>query len=138
MPHLRLSEADQKRLGCPELLPFDLRSITNREAIEVAKLGYKTPTLLRRALFSSVEDGFDPLAWTAAVWISLRRCGVESDVRTLEFGVDELVFVPDEEPETPPTEAPGKAPARSRNSAAKNSTSGATSRARSKASSSRS
>jgi hypothetical protein len=133
VPHLRLSEADQQRLGCPELLPFDLRGITNREAIEIAKLGYKTPTLLRRALFSSVEDGFDPLAWTAAVWISLRRAGIETDVRTLEFDVDELVFVPDEEPETPQTAEPGKAPARSRASARKSSTSGATSRAKSRA-----
>jgi hypothetical protein len=136
VPHLRLSEADQQRLGCPELLPFDLRGITNREAIEIAKLGYKTPTLLRRALFSSVEDGFDPLAWTAAVWVSLRRAGIESDVRTLEFNVDELLFVPDEEPETPQTAEPGKAPVRSGISARKNSSNGATSRARLKASSS--
>lgn len=115
------------------MLPFDLRGITNREAIEIAKLGYKTPTLLRRALFSSVEDGFDPLAWTAAVWACLRRAGVEADVRTLEFNVDELLFVPDEEPETPQMAEPGKAPARSRTSARKSSTSGATSRAKSRA-----
>lgn len=138
MPYLRLSKADQERLGVPERLPLDIVGITNREAIEIAKLGYKTPLLFRRALFHTAEDGWDPVAWTAAVWLVLRRVGVEVDVNTLEFNVDELDFEADEQPETPQAEEPGKAPARSRSSARKTSTSGGTSRARSRSTSSRS
>jgi hypothetical protein len=139
VPHLRLSEADRERLGGPELLPFDLRGITNREAIEIAKLGYRTPSLFRKALFNVAEEGFDPLAWTGAVWMCLRRAGIEADIRALEFNVDELTFVPDEQPDAPPeTEEPGKAPARSKGSTRTSSTGGATSRARSRSTSSRS
>ena len=135
MPHLRLSEPDRERIGGPELLPFRLRGMTNREAIEIAKLGYKTPTLLRKALFETGPEGLDPLAWTAAVWMSLRAAGVESDLQTLEFDLDALAYVPDEEPQPPESGEPGKAPAPSKPSARKRSTSGATSRARSRSTS---
>ena len=135
MPHLRLSEPDRQRLGAPELVPFELRGITNREAIEIAKLGYKTPTLFRRALFATSEDGLDALAWTAAVWMALRHAGVETDIRTLEFDIDLLGYVADEEPPAPESGEPGKAPARRAPSARKRSTSSATSRAKSKSTS---
>lgn len=139
MPHLRLSEADRERIGGPELLPFDLRGMTNREAIEIARLGYKTPSLFRKALFNGAEEGFDPLAWTGAVWMCLRRAGIGADIREVEFNVDELLFIPDEAPEAPQeTGEPGKAPARLKASTRTRSTGGATSRARSRSTSSRS
>lgn len=134
MPYLRLSEADRERLGGPELLPFDLRGITNREAIEIAKLGYKTPNLFRKAVFG--EEDLDILAWTGAVWLALRRSGVDTDIRTLEFDADRLTYEPDEPPAEPQESGePGKAPARSRSSARTRSTGGATSKARSRSTS---
>lgn len=134
MPHLRLSNADQERLGCPELLPFAIADITNREIIQIGRLGYRTPSVFRRAL-ARRGDEHDAMAWTAAVWLALRRAGVETDIDELEFNVDELGYVPDPDPIEPQPE--GKAPARARstNSAA-SSTRGGTSRAKSRSRSS--
>lgn len=131
MPHLRLSDRDRERLGCPELIPLDIYGITNREAIEVAKLGYKTPRMFREGLNRKGED-FDHLAWTGAVWMALRRAGVETDIQTLEFDVEMLAYIPDPEPVEAVAES-GKATARegSTNSTTPSSTSGATSKPKS-------
>lgn len=139
MPSLRLSDADRERLGGPELLPFSLVDITNREAIEIAKLGYNTPRVFRKALFEHDEDDLDLVAWTGAVWLALHRAGIDTDVRTLEFNLDELDYLPDPAPEPEEGgEESGKAPADSANSTRTRSTRGATSRAKSKSPSSRS
>lgn len=136
MPSLRLTEADRKRLGCPELLPFDSGSISNREAIALKeKLGFPTPNAWRRALrVVDVKDEagkitdyeLDWPAWTGLVWLALRRSGVETDPTTLEFDAN-FDYLTDPDP-VEPTVAPGKAPARarSRTSGRKNSTSTAT------------
>ena len=116
MAKLRLTDADRERLGCPEFLPFEPGSLTNREAIELRKLGYKTPVKFWDALRAEREtDGdqvvdvvLDYVAWTALVWLALRRVGIQSDPATLEFDVDGLQYVPNEEPAE---EEPGKAPA---------------------------
>jgi hypothetical protein len=131
VPHLRLAEEDRKRLGGPELLPFDLSDVTNREAIEIARFGYKTPNLFRKALYNrnSDEDGLDWKAWTAAVWLALRRAGVEVDLLTFEFNCDRLEYLGDEDPEPAQESESGKAPAPSTTSARTRSTRGATSRA---------
>ena len=135
MPNLRLSEADRERLGGPELLPFVFGGITNREAIELSRLGYKTPTMWRAAL-SADEQGMDAMAWTAAVWLSLRHAGVETDILALEFDMDRLRVIGDPVAEPAEVEPSGKAPARSRSSPKTRSTSGATSSPRSRARSS--
>ena len=134
MPFLRLSEADQERLGCPELLPLAIADITNREIMQIGRLGYRTPDVFRRALSKRGED-MDPTAWTGAVWLALRRAGVETDIDTLEFNADQLAYVPDPDPVEPEPE--GKAPARARSTtSATSSTRGGTSRARSRSRSS--
>lgn len=103
-------------MGAPELLPFDAGSLTNREAIELRKLGYKTPRIFWGALRVTPvndEDGnledliLDPQAWTAFVWLALRRVGVQTDVETLEFDLESLQVVQDDEP--PEVEEVGKA-----------------------------
>ena len=106
MPKLRLTEDDQKRLGVNGDLPIDLHGITNREAIALKALGFATPNIFRAALR---ED--DPAAWTGALWLCLKRAGVEADPASLEFDIDNLDYVPDPEPE-PAWEEPGKAPER--------------------------
>jgi hypothetical protein len=114
---LRLSDADRERLGAPEFLPFEAGSLTNREAIELRKLGFKTPRLFWTALKAREvkEDGevvdleLDYLAWTMLVWLALRRVGIQTDVDTLEFDLDALRFIGDDEPQ-PVEEEPGKAP----------------------------
>jgi len=132
LPSLRLSEADRERLGAPELLPFDVNDVTNREAIEIARVGYKTPHLFRRALFAKNADDMDILAWTTAVWLALRRAGVDVDLVTFEFNVDQLDYIPDPEPASTVAAADeGKAPAPSTISAKPRSTRGATSKAKS-------
>jgi hypothetical protein len=131
LPNLRLSEADRERLGAPELLPFSVGDITLREAIEIAKLGYKTPILFRQALFNREET--DLIAWSVAVWLALRRAGVEVDPQTFDFNFDLLGYLPDPapvEPAAPPAESPGKARRPSKRSTTATSSSGATSRAR--------
>jgi hypothetical protein len=115
---LRLSNADQQRLGTPEFLPFGADSLTNREAIELRKFGYNTPRMFWNALKAREvkEDGevvdleMDYLAWTAFVWLALRRAGVETDPATLEFDLDGLRFIGDDEEPEPVDEEPGKAP----------------------------
>jgi hypothetical protein len=140
MSRLKLADADRERLGGPEFLTNPLDSVTVREAIELQKLGYTTPTMLARALVprksvgddgAEVDEGPDYLAWTAFVWLALRRGGVQCDPATLDFDIVSLAIVPDEEPVEPKV-VPGKAPARegSTNSAKKNSTSGVTSQER--------
>lgn len=152
MPRLRLSDADRAKFGCPEFLPVSLDAITNREAIALQKAGYPTPRLFREAL--RVKPVIDPAtgeptpdgdysvdveAWTCLVWLSLRRCGVETDLATLEWNVDGVDYLPDEETATPVTAEvePGKA-ARSRASAKRNSNGGVTSKAKSTRTGSRS
>jgi hypothetical protein len=123
---LRLAAADRERLGGPEFLRSPLDSVTVREAIELQKLGYPTPTTLAKAL-ATRDEGPDFAAWVTLVWLALRRAGVECEAATLDFDIVGLEFLPDEEPVEP--KASGKAPARegSTNSARKSSTSGETS-----------
>jgi hypothetical protein len=132
VPFLRLSDADQERLGCPELLPLAIADITNREIMQIGRLGYRTPDVFRRALSKRGEE-MDPTAWTAAVWLALRRAGVQVDIDELEFNADQLAYVPDPDPVEPEPE--GKAPARAP-STKPTSTRGGTSRARSRSRSS--
>lgn len=131
MPKLKLGAADRERLGCPELIEFSVASITNREAMALQKLGYPTPGSLAAALRDNT-DGIDYSAWTAMVFLALRRAGVDVDAETLEFSIGELDWVPDEVP-TPAAVKSGKAPGRaaSTSSPRKRSTSTATSRRRS-------
>lgn len=109
MPSIRLSEKDRERLGCPELLPFDIFSVTNREAIVLRDLGYTTPKQWRIALeaipVEKDDDGkvidaeIDYVAWTGLVWLSLRRAGIDTDVKTLEFDAYDIGYIKDPEPE---------------------------------------
>lgn len=126
---IRLGDADRERFGCPETLPIDLASITNRDAVALQKIGYPTP----RALMAAMEnvDEVDYEAWTALVWLALRHAGIETDPATLEFSVVTLRILPDMPVEP---KAPGKAPAgraTSTTSARTRSTRGATSKAKS-------
>lgn len=118
MPGVRLSDEDRKRFDCPEVMPIDLQAVTNREAIELAKLGYATPRLWQRALEvtpiidddgNRVPGGYrmDYLAWTGVVWVALRRSGVNVPLGELEFDINGLEYVPDPElDETPKDESP--------------------------------
>ena len=135
MPHIRLGDADRVRLGAPEELPIDLDRLSNREAIQLRFLGYNTPRLFRKALLPKRldEDGnevhgsaddlklvheggkvadmqIDYEAWTALVWLALRRAGVNVDVKTFEFDVDECAYVADPEPEAPKAPEPDEDP----------------------------
>lgn len=135
LPHLRLGAADRERLGAPEELPIDLDRLTNREAIQLRVLGYNTPRLFRKALMGkrldddgnevrgSAEDvklayeggrvvdfELDYEAWTALVWLALRRAGVNVDAKTLEFDVEECAYVGDPEPEAPKAPNPSEDP----------------------------
>ena len=130
MGYLVLSEADQARLGCPSKLPFDHTTVTNREAVVLARFGgWHTPRLWYRALTTTPvylnDDGtsrilgrdeerpdeepydaaVDPVAWTAAVWIALRRAGIPTDLDTLEFDLQNLRLVEDEDDEPAPKDA---------------------------------
>lgn len=140
MPNLRLSSADRDRLGCSDLLPIALGSITNREAIALQQLGYPTPHAFREALKAKPVDPDDehsPIAtvdyeaWTALVWLGLRRAGIESDLDTLTFDYESLELVVDKPPAQPRESGKDRAPARSTRSARTNSTSGGTSRRKS-------
>jgi hypothetical protein len=147
-----LSDADRIKFGCPEFLPVSIDAITNREAIALQKAGYPTPRLFREALrvkpvidpatgepYSDGDYTIDIEAWTALVWLALRRAGVDTDLATLEWDIDGVDYLPDEEtaaPVTPEVE-PGKA-ARSRASAKRSSNGGVTSRAKSTRTGSRS
>ncbi|MGE5830149.1 MAG: hypothetical protein ACM30G_17575 [Micromonosporaceae bacterium] len=139
MPKLRLTDADRKRLGVDEDLPVDVFSVTNREALGLVRLGFKTPALWREVLLAEDRkgDNADPLAWTGLVWIGLRRIGVEVDIETLEFDFDGVGTIRDEDP---PEREEGKAPGHdpSTSSPSPSSTGTATSKPRSKARSSRS
>jgi hypothetical protein len=135
VPFLKLGQADRERLGAPEAISIDLGGITNREAIRLRVLGYNTPRLWRNALRgrpmdeagkavarevdavdedgnpakvpnpAAVDAEMDYQAWTALVWLALRRAGIESDPDTLEFDLDELKY----EPDPVPVADPGKA-----------------------------
>jgi hypothetical protein len=137
MPKLRLAAVDRERLGCPELLDSSIASMTNREAMELQKIGYPTPGLLAAALRAGGAET-DFRAITALVWLALRRAGVQVEFDTLEFNLNDLESVPDPEPE--PVVSEGKAPGRevSTNSPRKRSTSTGTSRRRSTSTGSRS
>lgn len=126
----RLSVADRARLDAPEFLPIELDTVTVREAIELQALGFPTPAALSRALRAG-EEGPNYRAWVVVVWLALRRAGVNCEAATLDFDINHLDLLPDEEPE--PVEVPGKAPARGRstNSPTKSSTRGATSEVKS-------
>ncbi len=135
MPYLSLSEADRERLGAPEQLPIDLDRLSNREAIQLRFLGFNTPRIFQRALMPKrldddgkevrgsaddlkwVSDGgkvadiqIDYEAWTAFVWLALRRSGVNVDPKTLEFDIEETIYHQDVEPELPKEEPPAVDP----------------------------
>lgn len=135
MPYLRLGDADRERLGAPEELSIDLDRLSNREAIQLRALGWSTPRLFRRALAAKgldedgnevrgsaedlklVHDGgkvvdfqVDYEAWTAFVWLALRRSGVNVDAKTLEFDIEECAYVGDSEPELPKESPPAEDP----------------------------
>jgi hypothetical protein len=123
VPYLKLGEADRERLGAPEQISIDLGGITNREAIQLRTLfGFRTPRMWRSALrgqpidedgntvtdkdAKTVADGgpvadyvMDYQAWTAMVWLALKRVGITADPATLEFDIDEVSYEPDPEPE---------------------------------------
>lgn len=152
MARLLLSEGDRKRLGVTgEYLPIDLGALTNREAIELSALGYRTPAMFRRALPPVPVDAdgkpcdekeaedfqIDYRAWTVLVWLALRRAGIDADPETLEFDVNSTTLAADPEPAEVAEGPAGKASAdRSTNSARKSSNGGATSPARSRPASS--
>lgn len=122
--YLILGDADRERLGAPERLSLDLSTITNREAIQLRTMGYRTPRLFREALRASrldadgnevtgeedsklaadggkvVDFEVDYNAWTVLVWLALKRAGIATDVRELEFDLD-AVRTADDEPEEP-------------------------------------
>jgi hypothetical protein len=103
MSALRLTEDDRQRLGVDGDLPIDLAGITNREAIALKTVGFATPNLFRAALREE-----DPAAITALVWLCLKRAGVQADLASLEFDIDDLDYIPDPDPS--PAWEPGKAP----------------------------
>ena len=126
--YLILTPADRARLGVEtERLDFDPTGVTNREAVILAKYGgWHTPRLWYRALnlrpvylnddgTSRVEDETaegepfdlvaDALAWTAAVWLTLRRNGISADLDTLEFDLYGLRIVRDDEGPVPKDDA---------------------------------
>ncbi len=130
--YLILSKSDRERLGAPERLLLDLDSITNREAVQLRTVGFRTPRLFRRALAAArldddgnevtgndaklaseggkaVDFEIDYAAWTAVVWLALKRSGVDTDIRTLEFDPEALTTAPDDtevEPEEVPKDEP--------------------------------
>ena len=112
---LVLSPADRQRFGCPDELPIDLDTLTNREAVLLQELGFATITVLgRRLQFKTTEDGdtlIDYAAWDAFVWLALRRVGVNVDVHTFEYDVHALRLGSDEKAEPLPDapDDPGKA-----------------------------
>ena len=124
MPFLKLGAADRERLGAPEAISIDLGGITNREAIRLRVLGFNTPRLWRNALRgrpvddegnttdaeSAVDFEMDYQAWTALVWLALRRANIEADPATLEFALDELSYEADPEPEPGKAEEPAEDP----------------------------
>lgn len=99
---------------------MDVTSVTNREAIELAKLGFATPYLWRRAMgaYREPDEEYAPdyLAWTGLVWMALRRAGIHVDLATLEFDFDSLLTRKDPgETDEPGDAEPGKAPDESSN-----------------------
>jgi hypothetical protein len=87
-------------------------------------MGFRTPRMLRRALQSTrldadgnevrnaaaklaadggevVDFEVDYAAWTVLVWLALKRAGVDTDVRTLEFDVENMTTA-DEEADVEP------------------------------------
>jgi hypothetical protein len=126
--YLILSDADRERLGAPERLELDLGSITNREAIQVRTMGFRTPRMFRLALQATpldaegnragdddklaadggtvVDYDLDYEAWTVALWLALKRAGIATDVRELEFDLDAMGISNDEEPEVAPKADP--------------------------------
>lgn len=141
---LVLSKADRERLGCPEVLPFDLSTLTTTEAVVLQGLGFTPLSLRRRLMTKQLEDGdfdLDYAAWRVALWLALSREGVEADVRTLDWDVLNWRILGDEETEPmPPGDEPGKAEdsAGSTSSPTKSSTRSRTSRRRSTSTGSRS
>jgi len=128
-----LSVADQERLGAPPKIPFDLTTLTNREAISLQELGYQSPRLFRKALQAKpIDDGgkqlseeqdevfsfdIDYKAWTVFLWLALRRCGVDVDVKNLEYDVENITLLSEDEDEpyaAPVPDDAGKAPEESK------------------------
>ena len=99
------------RLGAPERLEFRANTCTNREAMVLVKLGYPTPRQWYRALvprrvkLEPIEDEWplvvdvelDITAWTAAVWMALRRVGIVVDIDTLEFDFESFSYGGDDD-----------------------------------------
>lgn len=117
MLHIRLSDEDRERLGCPEWLDIDLNSVTAREAavmqrgfdLDGEKAAFPTPGAWRVAL------GTPPWSfagWVFLVWFALRRAGITVPVAELDFDIDQLTYKGDEstsaEEDTDPEASPGK------------------------------
>jgi hypothetical protein len=124
---IRLSEADRKRLGCPEWLDVQLTSITAREAATIQRLGGYDPDELAEALKGTpvmrdgqpvyetdadgntvMEDGkpkpklrYDFDAWVAVIWLALKRAGVTVPYNELDFDLEIDVEAADPEGEVP-------------------------------------
>ncbi len=130
--YLILTEADRERLGAPERLHIDPNTISNREAIQIRTMGFRTPRMLRLALSlirldadgnevrnadaklaseggEVVDFEIDYAAWTVLMWLALKRAGIDTDVRTLEFDIEAMGSAPDDvevEPEPAPKDEP--------------------------------
>jgi len=114
---LVLSPKDRERLGCPETLPIELDRLTNREAMALQRMGFRTIRALQKRLEVKQVEGddldmeMDYAAWTALVWLALQRAGCEQDFEGLDFDLFGLRIKGEAEVE-PADESPGKAPAR--------------------------
>lgn len=129
---LILSPADRQRLGAPERLPVDVRSLTAREAATLQRPvlpgheGWATPAEWRQALLGhpivdehgapvTIEvpdraDGTrtvqarrpDFAATLALVWLALRRAGITTALDELDVDVDGLLMDADLDEEEEP------------------------------------
>jgi hypothetical protein len=136
--YLILSERDREKFGCPDKLPFSLTNLTNREAVMLQKLGFKSVEDISRRLAAYAEDGLTEeavLALDAMVWLALRRSGIRIVLdETFEYDLDMEWFDDDPEPEPIVSGGdPGKeqAPAASKSSPRTSSASSSTSRRKS-------
>jgi hypothetical protein len=96
---IRLTDADRERLGCPEWLECDVRSMTLTEATWLADQGISpfrfgrgrgVPTLDARGEPVLTDDG-EPLEfghpdmWRDMVWLGLHRAGIDVGRAALDF-----------------------------------------------------
>lgn len=137
MRYLILSERDREKFGCPDKLPWDWGQLSNKEAVLIQRLGFKSLKDVLRLLAQHADDGVTEetvLAVDAVVWLALRRCGIHVDIQDLEYdlGMEWFDDDPPPEPIVSP-DGPGKDPdpAPSANSRKTRSTSSRTSRRKS-------